>query len=100
MDELAGLRASPGPMQDAPFVLAKFWAKLKEAQLTSDGKVLGLVDDTNFLGMENLGRVLMVRDCYKELAEQIESDFCRGEIGRVIVGTPGTVHEVVGLHTL
>jgi hypothetical protein len=84
-------------MRDAPSVLTHFWAKLKEARLTSDGKVLELVDDTSFLGMENYGRVLMVRDCYKELAEQIESDFCCGEIGRVIVGSPGTVHEVVRL---
>lgn len=97
MDESAGLRASPGPMQDAPYVLAHFWAELKDAQLTSDGKVLELVDGASFLGVEKNGRVLMVRDCYKELAERIESDFCRGEIGRVIVGTPGTVHEVVGL---
>ncbi len=34
-------------------MLAHFWAKLKDAQLSSDGKVLELVDDTSFLGMEN-----------------------------------------------
>ncbi len=34
-------------------MLAHFWAKLKDAQLSSDGKVLELVDDTSFLGWRN-----------------------------------------------
>ena len=72
-----------------PEELTDFWRELKNAELSSDGKVLKLARGTRFLGDRSWGGTLLVRECYRRLTARLDQDFQAGERGRVIIGTPG-----------
>jgi hypothetical protein len=77
-------------LRPAPEELQAFWRELPNAKLMHGGKVLQLAADTSFLGKQDLGQKMMVRECYVRLWEKLEEeDFRAGERGRVIIGTPG-----------
>ena len=48
-----------------------------------------MVAGTSFLGRPSLGKTLMIRDCYHGLWQKLKVEFDQGDLGRVVVGTPG-----------
>jgi hypothetical protein len=88
IDEVPLLPAASA-LSPAPEELQAFWKELPNAKLMHGDKVLQLAANTSFLGNEDFGQQMMVRECYVRLWETLEEDFRAGAKGRVIVGTPG-----------
>jgi hypothetical protein len=66
-----------------------FWSALPRAGLSHSGKVLSLADGTNFLGIDQYGDKLLVRECYNGLQCVFNKNFAERTRGVVVVGNPG-----------
>lgn len=68
----------------------KFWKGLPHAQLQEEGRVLRLQEGTAFLGEEDNGNQLMIRDFwYAALWDEMQKHFAGGGKGIGIIGNAG-----------
>jgi hypothetical protein len=77
--------------------LCLFWKHLPQATWSNDGKVLQLAEGTHFLGREEYGDKLMLRDCYSDFETMINEHFARSGKGFAVIGNPGKVLAGKGL---
>jgi len=73
----------------APNSMCLFWKHLPQATWTCDDKVLQLAAGTHFMGKEEFGDKLMLRDCYSNFEAIINEHFAGSGKGFAVIGSPG-----------
>ena len=70
-------------------ILQNFWSALPNAKVSSDQKVLSLVENTYFLGYEFYCNKIFVRECYHGLQRAMKSHFSVGGRALIVTGNSG-----------
>jgi hypothetical protein len=69
--------------------MCHFWKHLRQATWSDDGRVLQLAEGTHFLGVEEYGDKIMLRDCYSDFEGMINDHFADTGKGFAVIGNPG-----------
>ena len=78
-------------------IIQNFWSALPNAKVSSDQKVLSLVENTHFLGNKCYGNKIFVRECYHGLQRAMESHFSVGGRALIVTGNSGISNRHISL---